>query len=333
MNHQSILQELVARHGFGAVAESENITTGYAGHVYKVTVASEARPPAEPLKTLCIKLTANEDEVEFDDLSPGERIYGTRPSNFQTAYRIMQNADIPLPKVYSTGVTADSAFHFQVMELLPGVSVREFLAWNEHPQMDALHEVVGCALGQLHQITRTYDGWASQAQPYDTSWTEAFFAALAHVLDQACSLNEVILENRSTVRETIAQHHKMWNAPNEYVFSHVDGFQGMAHFDGNIWGLTGVVDIEDHSFTDQRFVLAGHELAFHFELRQTPESFWRGYDQFVPVPDSYLSTRNLFQLFYLLDWLQICYDGRGHPIQKRDDLIHHFQTLILERCI
>ncbi|MEZ4660791.1 MAG: phosphotransferase [Caldilineaceae bacterium] len=277
-------------------------------------------------------MTANEGEVAFDALTPGERIYGARPSNFRAAYQLMQSAGIPLPRVYATGVTANGAFHFQVMELLPGVSVREFLAWNVHPKMDALHAVVGCTLGKLHQITRPYDGWASQTQPYDTSWTEAFFAALAQVLDQACSLNKVILENRSTIREAIAQSQKKWIAPSEYVFSHVDGFQGMAHFDGNVWALTGVVDIEDHSFTDQRFVLAGHELALHFELHQTPESFWRGYGQFAAAPDSYLSTRNIFQLFYLLDWLQICYDGRGHAVQKRDALIHHFQTLILERC-
>jgi hypothetical protein len=89
----------------------------------------------------------------------------------------------------------------------------------------------------------------------------------------------------------------------------------MAKYAGGCWTFTGIVDIEDHYFVDQRFALAGYELFLHYGGRTVPAAFWAGYRQFKPVAVAYTSLRELFFLYYLLSWLPGCLaatrTGRG----------------------
>jgi hypothetical protein len=103
----------------------------------------------------------------------------------------------------------------------------------------------------------------------------------------------------------------------------------MAKYAGGCWTFTGIVDIEDYYYVDQRFALAGYELSLHSAGRTVPATFWAGYRQFKPVPVSYTSLREMFFLYYLLSWLPICYgDWRWKP-EEQGSTIKHFEDLIL----
>ncbi len=125
----------------------------------------------------------------------------------------------------------------------------------------------------------------------------------------------------------------MWSDPVEFVLSHVDGFQGMAKYNDNVWMFTGFIDIEDYHFTDQRFALAGYELAVEFEGQVVPPTFWSGYQRYRAIDPTYPRLKSLFQLYYLFAWLPLCYDqGWGETEAERQRVIQRFEQLIAARC-
>ena len=76
---------------------------------------------------------------------------------------------------------------------------------------------------------------------------------------------------------------------------------------GGAWTLAGVVDIEDHQFTDRRFVLAGLELSHTWHGRTVPPAFWDAYGHAPPDHERF---KPLFQLYYLLVWARVL---QGQP--------------------
>ena len=326
MEHARILEKIIERELGGTVVSAQDVTTGYVGYVYKVQAVVDEEP-----RTFCVKLSPLGRDPASQVEPVDDRVYGRSPAtNFGEAYRILSGSGIPVPHLFAFGtIDTGRPLTYQVMEFLEGIEIREFLAYDEHERMELLHEVAGQVLGKLHQITRTYDGLSGQTSPYPLDWKTAFFVSLENRLREASRRNAVIKQNIGRIERFVAQKESLCTSPSEFVFSHNDGLQGMAKYAGGCWTFAGIVDIEDHYFGDQRFVLAGYELSLHYAGRTVPATFWAGYRQFKPVPVSYTSLRELFTLYYLLSWLPGCYeDWKGKP-EKQSSTIQHFEYLIL----
>jgi hypothetical protein len=94
----------------------------------------------------------------------------------------------------------------------------------------------------------------------------------------------------------------------------------------NGWALSGVIDIEDHRFTDQRFALAVHEVEMSMGQASLHDSFWTAYMQHTTLDTSYSQFRPLFQIYVLLDWL-------GNTPSMQPDMIVKLTHQIALRCI
>jgi len=326
MEHAQILAKIIERELDGTLVSAQDVTAGYVGYVYKVQAVVGEKPG-----TFCVKLSppGRDPASQIEPLD--DRVYGRIPvTNFGEAYRILAGSGIPVPHLFAFGtIDIGQPLTYQVMEFLQGIEIREFLAYDEHEGMELLHEVAGQVLGKLHQITRAYDGLSGQTSPYPLDWKTAFFASLENRLREVGRRNAVIKQHAGRIERFVAQKEPRLTSPSEFVFSHNDGLQGMAKYAGGCWTFTGIVDIEDHYFVDQRFALAGHELSLYYAGRAVPASFWAGYQQFKPVPESYTSLRELFFLYYLLSWLPGCYESwKGRP-ESQSSTIQHFEHLIL----
>ena len=137
---------------------------------------------------------------------------------------------------------------------------------------------------------------AAPARP----WGDTFFAAFDRILERAC-IHAALAQRRPHLEQLRAQYAGEWSEPASFVLSHGDGFQAMVARQGARWAVTGVIDIEDHRFTDARFALAVHELgAGSIPLGA---AFWTAYQQQRDLERSYGHVRPLYQLYVLLDWL------------------------------
>lgn len=180
-------------------------------------------------------------------------------------------------------------------------------------------------LGTIHCITRNYDGWVDLAVPPLLSWRDAFFDDLHRKLDYACR-HQAIAIHKTTILKTIAYYSSLWSDPPEFVLSHLDGMRGMiVTTPKNWWQLTGVVDIEEHIFTDQRLVLAGYELKLDPKNDAVLSNFWTGYQMEKVVDPTYWRLCALFQLFYLLGWVV------NQPLEQQQ-IIEELGQQILLRC-
>jgi fructosamine-3-kinase len=79
--------------------------------------------------------------------------------------------------------------------------------------------------------------------------------------------------------------------------------------------LSGVIDIKDYQFTDQRFVLAGITLLQKFGKYTLSDLFWNTYQQYVEVDNTCYQFEPLFQIYYLLVWIKV--HPHGSVEQKR----------------
>jgi hypothetical protein len=158
---------------------------------------------------------------------------------------------------------------------------------------------MGAVLGRLHTITRPHHGWVGMDPAYARRWPSAFATSFRGWLARGEGhlpppLREAVERRCEPLLADLGE-------PAEFVFSHTDGFQGVLKKAGG-WTLLGVIDIEDHQFTDQRFVLAGFELSRSFYSLQIDPAFWRAYAALKPIDPSYARLKPLFQAYYLLVW-------------------------------
>src|SRR5262245_57815576 len=255
-DHSHILTMLaVTEFGSGIVAV-QDLTSGYSGFVYAVTLARDPKTP------IVIKLTPQDRDRSITDETLDERVSAVRAGHFTAAYQLLQQSGLPLPTVFVIGQPRkDLPYFYQAMSYLPGISVAPFLEAHKHDAPPALHYLVGQALGQLHRTTRLYDGWVDQLQPCAMSWTDAFFASWDSKLRAAQHLSVALTDYDQVIRRFLERQKQTWQPPAHFVLSEFTGFQGMVRPIGDQWQLTGLIDIEDHRFVDPRYVLAGHELA------------------------------------------------------------------------
>ncbi len=263
-----------------------------------------------------VKLIAHEPPEAIQDEDVSDRVYGGRWTEFQPALDAMKKVSLPLPTIHATGYTDDGSRCFILMDYVAGESVREYM--SEADTDDNLHRVIGETFGKLHGITRNYQGWVSMQMPYDTSWGEAYFLAFHNRLDEIERHSYLPTNTITNLRTFVATQKEMWVEPTTFVLSHLDGFQGIASKQGEEWSVDGIIDIEDHQFTDQRFVLCGHELAMETEGKKLPESFWKGYRSTKEIDPTFNQNISLFKLYYLSVWLCVFRDESIGDIPDRD---------------
>jgi Ser/Thr protein kinase RdoA (MazF antagonist) len=236
-------------------------------------------------------------------------VYGGWPASFATAYALLQQQAIPLPHLYAAlAPQSDFPYYCNVMERLPGEAVETVRARLSGASLASIDRVIGQYLGTIHQISRSYHGWAHLAAPYPFSWRDTFFTAIDIIVERAC-VHRVIAERRQQIAQVVAQYAATWSDPTRFVLSHHDGFQAMMVGVGNDWIASGVIDIEDYCFADPRLILSVLELYlidFKTGRAQEPlaESFWEAYQQQCVREHTYTHVRPLFQLYILLDWLK-----------------------------
>lgn len=318
-----LVKELVQTNLGIAPKFSEDRSTGYSGNVYVVEGLVEGKN-----QKLVVKLTPFEEEPSIELESVSRRVYSTKLSNFNPAYKLLKENGFPIAKVYAQGDSLKTNYHYQIVSYLEGTSIREALEDKNTSASPKLHEVTGEIFGLLHhKLIRAYDGWVSQNKHYLLPWKSAVEQAINQQLEICLKLNSAI--RNLPIKTFINQSLSLWTDPTNFVFSDIDGFQGMAKFENNNWTVTGIIDIEDHKFCDQRMVLAGYEVALRYEGLKVPLEFWRGYKKYKQVDPSYQNLKPLFELYYLLSWFQIPYEGheRVTPTQVQPT-IHKFEQLI-----
>lgn len=311
-----LIQHVVQTHLGAPVGPIRELSPGYSGSfVYAVDVLS----PSRPLPCIVKLIPAWPDDKDVTN-----RVYGSRAASFPAAYTLLQQHAIPLPQLFAALTPhPELPFYCYVMECLPGDDIQTIRAALSGPSLVHLDAVVGEHLGTIHAITRSYDGWADLSAPHPLRWRDAFFSALHTILDRAC-IHAVLRRHRQQIVETIGQYAAVWVEPSQFVLSHGDGLQGMLVPTATGWRLTGVIDIEDHCFTDQRFALAVYEVSMADAPLQ--DSFWHAYQQHTILESTYTQFRPLFQLYVLLDWL-----GNIPPTQQ--DTIDQLTHQIVLRCI
>ena len=320
-----LVKELVKTNLDATSRFTENRSTGYSGNVYVVEALIEGIS-----QKLVVKLTPIEEEPTLESEPVSRRVYSTKISNFNSAYGLLKENGFPVAKVYAQGNSTKVNYHYQIVSYLEGISIREALEDKNTPASSMLHQVTGEMFGLLHKkIARSYDGWANQEEPYPLPWKSAVEQAINHQLEICLKLNSVLRE--LPIKTFIDDKLSLWADPVDFVLSDIDGFQGMARYENNKWAITGLIDIEDYKFCDPRMVLAGYEVALYYEGLKVPSEFWRSYTKHKQLDDNYNNLKPLFELYYLLSWLQIPYEGHEHVAKDQvQPVIKKFEQLIAD---
>ena len=278
-------------------AEAREVTTlvgGQVGHVYRADTADTS---------YVVKLVEAWPEPSFSEELRDDRVYGSRWSNLLPAYDLLFKSRIAVPKLYASGFLEDEKTNYEILDYLKGNSDDFSVEW---------FVAVGNALGTIHKTSRPYQGWIGMETPYIESWSDAFTKSLESQLDQAKPY--VSTELYAQAARYVTQYESI-SEPEAFVLSHTDGFQGVLKKVGTNWELVGVVDIEDYQFTDQRFVLAGLELAHAIEKRIVPNEFWVAYTEQTAIDSTFDTYKKLFQIYYLLVWSRVLKD-QPEPFKK-----------------
>jgi fructosamine-3-kinase len=292
--HDSLIADLLQTElGLQARAVSA-LAGGQVGRVFRVDTDAGA---------LVVKFVRSGRERSFSKEPPDDRVYGARWSNLLPAYELLKRSGVAAPTLRASGNLIDEGLHYEVLDHLDGDADDFSSQW---------FSALGKSLGQLHAVTRPWQGWVAMGAPYAETWTAAFAASFQSRLAQAKPIIGDALH--PAIEDYVRQTTLALDEPEDFVFSHTDGFQGVFRRTDRNWRLMGVIDIEDHQFTDQRFVLAGLELSHAWSGRVVPPAFWNAYGAYRPVDRSYPRFRKLFQLYYLLVWARVL-KGQGAPFE------------------
>jgi len=327
--HIAIIRKILKKH-FNSKLESAELPpfghSGFIGYVYKIKTKIKNKPTE-----LIAKLTPFKKEKLISKEPYNERIEGSsRTSNFMPSYNLIRKSKIPTFKLYATGKIQN--FIYQIISMLKGESVRPFTAYNKNARMNELHKIAGGIFGRLHKITRDYDGWIEQKNQNKTPWALDFIKTTNMFYRKCLKLNSPYMKgNKGKIKEKIDALSQVLLEPKQFVFSDTDGFEGMAFYNGLSWKFSGLIDLEDYKYTDQRMVLVGYEMSLIFEGRKVPKSFWDEYKKHKKVPTDYKKVRDLYKLYYLLSWFPMVYDKnwRGRP-QDRMKTIRKFEIAFSE---
>lgn len=316
--HLNLIQNMVRHHLAGEVVDVADKTPGFSGSfVYVVDVMRTKNP------LRCVaKFTPAESS---QDSSISNRVYGSQISSFGAAYACLRQNQIPVPQLYAEyNPEPGIPFYYQLMEFLPGQDIHQVLKSTPQGNQPALQQFLAKHLGTIHRITRSFDGWVDLVAPHPLGWQDAFFTALYQQLESACN-HAAVADQRLKIMRTVADYRAQWTDPTGFVLSHLDGLQGMVEKTSTGWKFMGVLDIEDHSFTDQRFVLSTFELEAEIQDVSILPGFWAAYKEQTTLDPTYRKLRPLFQLYVLLDWIA------GQP-PEQEQIARELSHKIAARC-
>jgi fructosamine-3-kinase len=318
---QSSLQRLIDASIKGNITSFEIIGEGFGGNVYLVRVEGGSQDAC------IIKTVDSSRETAYSVENDDDRVYGSRSSNFQPAYDLLSRNNIAVPQIFSSGTMPDDkGSSFVVMECLEGLSVRESLS-HEGENREELQALVGNVLGKIHSITRDYQGWVEMPKSESRNWEEIFTHSLVNRLNCLSDQNILTTDIIEEIHSFIDQRQKEWAHPKEFVLSHLDGLQGLLKLNASHWDFQGVIDIEDHAFTDQRFALAGYELALNMDGIEISPIFWEKYQAQKAIDPTYEKFKSFFQLYYLLVWRDV-FEKYSGDAEKRIKAIREIEETI-----
>jgi hypothetical protein len=308
----------------GAVVAVASLAGGYSGgSLFRVRARL-----ADGERDVAVKLGRVKGLPDVPDGDALRRVYGARSWSHAPTHALLRARGLPVyDRLGEDFPTADVPYFWVAMSLLEGVDVRGH-GEPDPAEYARFHACCGEALGALHAVTRAHDGPVDRATPFRTSWTDSFFASLDEELRKGVALGSAVLaEHEPPLRRWIEERRGRWVEPSRYSLSQMDGLQGIARRDGGGWAFRGHVDLEDFSYMDSRFPLAGCELGAEGVRgrKPIPASFYEGYRSRSPIDPSFAEARDVFKLYYLLSWLYIPYDARYHrsPAEQRRSIDHH----------
>ena len=326
LERQKVIKDIVENKLKAELLELSPLLGGYYGYVYKVRLKKDGEE-----RTIVIKLVSASKEPSFEMEPIDDRVYGGRWSNLKPSYDLLVGARMPVATLFGTGETIQNGLQYSAMELIEGQPIKEaYLQETDAAVAEDLQHKIGELMGRMHQITRPYQGWTEMQKPYPESWKLAFFESLQNRIDRAVQIDPTMKALEAKIRGFIAERERAWTDPKAYVFSHTDGIQAMTKRSEKGWDLAGIIDVEDNSFTDPSFVLAGYELGLKVEDRAIPTSFWEGYKAHTPIDERFEGLKELFQLYYLLVWLVVFHASNRGTATEQAVMIQKLRSSIRE---
>ena len=244
--HDICISQIVKEKLHGEFLKSHEVKGGHSGFVYIIDVNLGSK-----IKKFIIKLSKKIGADSLQLEKPEQRVYGGRSDSFKSSFNLLINNNIKTYKLLSSGLpTEDIPYFYQLISKLEGFSLREHLVLNNYPNKDELLKLSGMEFGKLNRITRYYDGWANQKIPYLTEWKSSFFLALEIRFYHLINNKYLSKEGAKKIDIFILNKKNKWTDPKEYVFSHVDGIQGMVNYIDSKWVFNGHIDLEDYRFTE-----------------------------------------------------------------------------------
>ncbi len=324
VTREDAVRRIVTSRLGGAVISVAPLTGGYSGgSLFRVRARL-----ADGVRDLVVKLGRVKGAHDVPDGDALRRVYGARSWSHAPTHALLRSRVLPVYDLIAQDFpTPDVPYFWVAMSLLHGVDVRGH-GERDANEYAAFHSCCGEALGALHAVTRAHDGPVDRDTPYHTNWTESFFTSLDEELGKGVGLGSVVLaEHEPMLRRWIEDRRRRWVEPSAYSLSQMDGLQGIARREAKGWVFQGHVDLEDFSFMDPRFPLAGFELGAEGIRghKPIPSSFYEGYRSRFPIDPSFAEARNVFKLYYLLSWLYIPYEARYHSSleEQRQSIEHH----------
>ncbi len=298
--HNIYINKIVNLKTDGKFLSSVRILGGHSGYVYSINVKLNSK-----INKYIVKLSNIIGSKSLKNEKNEQRVYGGHSKSLVNVYRLLKKNGLKTFILIShSRSNKEIPYYYQLISKLNGFSVREHLVLNNIKKKE-LFELAGVEFGKLHLTTRNYDGWVDKGTPYKKSWKESFFLALDLRLKYLTENKYFNDKDSQKLLSFIEYKRSKWVSPKEYVFSHVDGLQGMVEYKKNKWVFNGHIDLEDYRFTDQRFVLAGFEIGANYSTKEAPVSFWKGYLKFKKIDKSYSELKDLFKIFYFMSWVHM----------------------------
>lgn len=221
-----------------------------------------------------------------------DRIYGSNYLNLRAAHKLLVDNNILTFELLETWVV--KSYRYALFTLLEG----------REPDWEIIkQEIYVETLANIHSLTREYQGWVCNKEPYKLSWRDAFQESIySRLSDVEDILDDKIYEK---IKEYIDNHIALLENPKSYVLSHLDGLQAIFLQANGLWSLRGVIDVEDYQFTDQRFVMAGITLWELLGRYKLPKDFLEIYQSKTTLDSSFKDFEVLFQVYYLLVWIKV----------------------------
>lgn len=245
----------IARHHFGKeLAHSRELTDGWANTAYQLTLADGFQSVLKVAPTAVGALMRYEQDMMKTEV--------------EVMRLVSQDRRMPVPEVYafdqSRSLVPTDYFIMQWLEGEPYNKIKESFTPEEREQIE--HQ-----LGEYNACINEFSGEKFGYYPLHeafASWTDAFWAMLQGVLDDATDAGTALPAERSVIEQEVKERLPYLNAVTKPKLLHWD------LWDGNIFikdkQICGIIDFERAMWGDP---LMEHYFS-HFNLSET---FLRGY--------------------------------------------------------